>query len=392
MITKEQARKFIMRYHGILGDYQFQEKEGVMDYFYHISSIQYDPIDVCGKNAEIVLQSRVKGFQKSMLSELLYRDRLLIDYFDKCLCIYPSSDFPYLKNQLMWYYNIELSVDKIKPVCDKMKELITQRGPLCSKDFSMEQKVDWYWKDTKLSRAALEYLYYNCELGISYKKGTIKYYDLIENCIDNPKKLKEYKFSSDKERWKWHVYRRIKSVGLMWDKASDVWLNIAGLNAKNRKQVIQELVSEEKIVPIVIQGCKEPFYIPSTARSILEDIISGERYKKRCELIAPLDSLIWDRKLIEQLFDYKYKWEIYTKKEKREYGYYVLPIVYGYEFIGRIEITLERKKQITKVETVWFEKNVKITQAMRQALDKTVQRFAAFNGCPTVQYFLRKVL
>lgn len=84
-LTKKEARQFILLKQGLLGDYRFEGKQGVLDYVGQAGCIQFDPIDVCGKNAEIVLQSRIKKFKKSMLYELLYKDRQLIDYFDKNL-------------------------------------------------------------------------------------------------------------------------------------------------------------------------------------------------------------------------------------------------------------------------------------------------------------------
>ena len=66
-----------------MGEYKFTGKTGILEYVEQAGCIQYDPIDVCGKNPELVLQSRIKGFQKGMLYKLLYQDRSLIDYFDK---------------------------------------------------------------------------------------------------------------------------------------------------------------------------------------------------------------------------------------------------------------------------------------------------------------------
>ncbi|MFI3213024.1 MAG: crosslink repair DNA glycosylase YcaQ family protein [Eubacteriales bacterium] len=378
-ITKEQAKKFMMLYHGLLGEYQYTGKSGTLDFINHVTALQYDPIDVCGKSAEIVLHSRVKNFKKSMLFDLLYKDRELIDYFDKCLCIFPQNDFPYLKNRMMYYYKSEISRDKITPICNEIKEIIAKNGAISSKDLDFSEKVDWFWNDTKLSRAALEHLYYYSKLGISHKKGTMKYYDLIENCVKNPSNLQEYQFESDVDRLKWHVYRRIKATGFVWNKVSDAWLNIHGLNAKNRTAVIKELMNEHKIIEIEVIDYK--FYIPSTAKDILDMAISDKKHKKRCEFIAPLDSLIWDRKLIKAIFDFDYKWEIYTPKDKRMYGYYTLPIVYGSDFIGRIEAICDRKKSKMVVENIWLEDSVKRTKSLDMEIKKATNQFAKFNEC-----------
>ena len=94
-ITKQQAAQFILAKQGLTGAYKFTGKEGAYDYVRQAGCIQFDPVDVCGKNAELTLQSRVKGFRKSMLRELLYEDRKLIDYVDKELSIWPVEDWPY---------------------------------------------------------------------------------------------------------------------------------------------------------------------------------------------------------------------------------------------------------------------------------------------------------
>ena len=78
--------------------------------------------------------------------------------------------------------------------------------------------------------------------------------------------------------------------------------------------------------------------MPGDGLPLMESVISGqEEPKARLEFLAPLDPMLWDRKLIEAIWNYQYSWEIYTPAVKRKYGYYVLPVVYGDRFIGRIE-------------------------------------------------------
>mgnify|MGYP002511983147 FL=1 len=90
--TKKQARQFLLLKHGLLGDYKFVGKEGILSFVRQAGCIQFDPVDVCGRNADLVFQSRIKGYQKTMLYELLYVDRKLVDYFDKNLAIVPIEN------------------------------------------------------------------------------------------------------------------------------------------------------------------------------------------------------------------------------------------------------------------------------------------------------------
>jgi uncharacterized protein YcaQ len=86
-LTNTQARQFLLLNHGLLGEYIFTGKQGALEFVRQAGCIQFDPIDVCGRNADLVLQSRVKGYKKTMLDELLYKDRILVDYPDKNLAI-----------------------------------------------------------------------------------------------------------------------------------------------------------------------------------------------------------------------------------------------------------------------------------------------------------------
>ena len=104
--------------------------------------------------------------------------------------------------------------------------------------------------------------------------------------------------------------------------------------------------------------------------------------------IAPLDPLMWDKSLILALWDYQYSWEIYTPAVKRRYGYYVLPVVFGDRFAGRIEAVPDRKTGVLVVRNVWWEPDVRITKKLISALNRTVKDFAKFNGCRETEYLI----
>ena len=99
----------------------------------------------------------------------------------------------------------------------------------------------------------------------------------------------------------------------------------------------------------------------------------------RCELIAPLDPIMWDKKFIREIFGFKYLWEIYTPAEKREYGAYTLPILYGEQFIGRMEAVCYHKSNVMQVKRIWYEDSTILTKEISRALVSTLERFAEFN-------------
>ena len=377
-LTKSEARRFMLLKQGLSGEYRFIGKSGVLDFIRQAGCIQFDPIDVCGKNAELVLQSRVKGFTKDMLYELLYNDRKLLDYFDKNLSIIPVENWKYYEREREAHRNWERSHEEIKMVHDKILAAIAEKGPLCSADLDLSQKVDWYWSRTKLSRAALEHMYFSGELAIHHKNGTMKYYDFIENCVPADILAEPEPYPSDFEHRKWRVLKRIGSLGLLWNRASDAWLGISGLKSKERDDIFAALLSEGEILPIRVEDINHPLYCLAEDTGLLEKAKETPT-QKRCEFIAPLDNMLWDRKLIQALFDFEYKWEIYTPQAERKYGYYVLPILYDERFGGRIEMVYDKKNKELQVSNIWYEPDVKPTKALKNKIDAALKRFARFH-------------
>lgn len=379
-LTKKEARKFILYKQGLLGDRRFIGKSGILDFIRQAGCIQFDPVDVCGKNPEIVLQSRIGGFTKAMLYELLYVDRKLVDYFDKNLSIMPMEDWKYFERERENHRQWERSHEEILQVHDKIIAAISEKGSQCSADLDISQKVDWYWSKTKLSRAALEHMYFSGELAIHHKGGNMKYYDLIENCIPEEILKAPDPYPDDFDHRKWRVLRRIGSLGLLWNRASDAWLGIQGLKAGERNDIFEQLMSEGCILPVKVEGIAHTLYCLAGDEGIAEYSKGESPAKQRCEFIAPLDNMMWDRNLIKEIFDFEYKWEIYTPQPQRKYGYYVLPILFGERLVGRIEMAYDRKNRQLNVSNIWYEPGVRVTKKLESGIKSALKRFEAFNG------------
>jgi uncharacterized protein len=388
-LTNRQARQFLLLKHGLLDEYKFSGKQGVLDFARQVGCIQYDPIDVCGKNAELVLQSRIKGFTKGMLSDLLYVDRSLVDFPDKNLAIIPVKDWPYFERYRQAARQHAQRYPEMVALTAQVRAHIQNHGPLSSDDLKLDGDFSWrsaiHWSSGNNStRSVLEQMYSTGELIIHHKKGTRKYYDFAKKYIQ-PNLLNESEPLEDElEHYKWRVLRRIGAVGLLWNRASDAWLNIWGMKAAQRKEVFRQLLHEARIVTVAVEQMKDVLYCLAEDLPLIEAVLQNQEPKLRCELIAPLDNLIWDRKLINELFDFDYTWEIYTPAIKRKFGHYVLPLLYGESFIGRVEIIAERKTGTLIVKNVWYENGVKQTTQLRTALNSCFQKFAEFNGCETI--------
>ena len=393
-LTKTEARQFILARQGLLGRYRFSGKKGAYDYVRQAGCIQYDPVDVCGKNAELTLQSRVKGFRKTMLEELLYKDRLLVDYADKELSIWPAEDWPYFSPFRERSRGHGAGFPELAGLEREAIAYIRENGPVSSDTLPIGGEIFWHssmhWSGnwhgkSRAARSVLEQLYTDGRLVIHHKSGSRKFYDLAERHLDPALLSAPFPCEDEKALLGWRVLRRIGAVGLLWDRNSTAFLGIP-MNAERRRETLSSLEAAGAILPVRVEGIRQPFYCRAEDEPLMQDVLAGRIDRKaRLEFLAPLDPMLWDKDMIFALWGFRYSWEIYTPADKRKYGYYTLPVLMGEQFIGRIETAADRKEGILRVKNVWFEPGVRPTKRIRDALGRTLARFAEFNGCAAVE-------
>lgn len=379
IVTQKTARRFLIAWHG-LDRYAAGSKENaILDYFGKVGSIQFDPLDICGKNAELVLQSRVRNFKPRDLYNLLYKKRELTEGWDKMMCIYNMYDYPYFQRRrdrdLQFYQSDRCK--EIRQLEGPIKEIIRKNGPVSSLDLDIEGKVDWAWAPAKLSKAALEILFYSGHLGIDSRIQTRRVYDLVENLVPSSYLKGPNPLESDEAYIKWRVLRRIRGLGLYYGKSGDGWLGMA--RKKDRDPALEQLVHEGDLIPVEVEDMPWPFYIPREGEDLLRSIEKGERkISRNIRFLAPLDNFMWDRFLIEQFFGFQYRWEVYKPEDDREYGYYVLPVLYGDKIVARFEPVRNKKEKVLTIKGWWWEKGIKQTEKLRRSVEKSLISYARF--------------
>ena len=381
-LTKPQACRYLLKHQRLNPPGSVQGKEGILDYIHTVGCIQFDPLDMVGCNPHLVLQSRVKGYKPAMLGELLYQDRKLVDGFDKNLAIYPVEDWPcferYRSGARDWHGRDD---GPFYAMLDVVRREITQRGPLSSSDLEAGEKVRWAWGATNAARASLESMYFWGELVIHRKSGNRKFYDLAEHHIPAEILCATDPHVTQQEYYRWHVKRRVGSVGLLWEKAGDAWLGIhGGLKSAARAEAFAALYASGQLLKLEIEGVKFPFYIRSEDGQTLEESLQSEESANEMAFLAPLDNLIWDRKLIKELFGFNYTWEVYKRPHERQYGYYVLPVLYGNRFVARFEPRFNKKTRTLEILNWWWEEGITEDGEMKQAIDRALERFTGYLG------------
>ncbi len=384
-LTKVEARRFILAHQGLRTASPLTGKNGILEMITRLGCIQFDPLDIVGRNPELVLQSRISGFRPALLRELLYRERQLLDGWDKMMSLYAVTDWPFFRRQRETARQKFIErCPELNAVLPLVRQAIAERGPLSSLDLDYNESVDWPWAPTRLSRAALESMYFWGELVIHHKVHTRKVYDFAARHL--PEELLQ---AADPNRTEaqyhdWHVLRRIGGIGLVWNKSGDAWLGIPGLKAKERKESLERLLRKKQLFAVEVAGLAVPCYVRSEDWDRCQELIQAD-FPPRAAILAPLDNLLWDRRLIKELFDFDYRWEVYKPISERQYGYYVLPVLHDGRFVARFEPGRDKEDRALVIKNWWWESDLVNREQIQADLVDCFKQFLEYLAAGTIR-------
>jgi hypothetical protein len=333
-----------------------------------LGSLQFDPIDVAGRNHDLVLLARIAGYERSWTDALLYEERALFEAYNKGLSLLPSAELPWYR--LSWDrfragYGRE-TFEKHAPLVEELLERIRSNGPLSSTDVEPRAAIDWYWRPTNQVRAILEALAQAGILGLARREGNRRVYDLMERLL--PAELLAGT-RPEREQRRHRLFSRFRAHGMLGRTGSaEIWMSTApGVRKPSgpdftRQELHDELIDDGCLVPVQVEGIRGERYVVAAEMPLLEQAAAEVASStppngaaSGAAFLAPLDPLVWDRQFLRSLFEFDYLWEVYVPAAKRKWGYYVLPLLYGDRFVGRIEPRIERRTRTLRVVGLWWE-------------------------------------
>jgi uncharacterized protein YcaQ len=351
-VSAEAARRFLLARHFLAPPRSVAGAlDGVLEVFRRFGSIQFDPIAVAGRSHDLVLHARVAGYEPAWCDEL-YERREIFEATNKALSFVPASEFPWFRHAMgrkgPRFHNQALAENAA--VAERVLERIRTDGPLSSADFERERgpTKDWFGLPENAVRAVLEAYTVTGAIGLARREGNLRYYDLLERLL--PAELLA-ETVPEREQLLHKLLSRHRAHGLLGaGGAGGTFARIA--DPAVRRELHSELVSRGAIVPVEIEGMRGKRFVVTGELALLE---SPPPPAPAVAFIAPFDALLWDTALLANLFDFEYVWEGFFAPAKRRFGYYVLPIVFGDSFVGRIEPRIERDEGVVRILDVWWE-------------------------------------
>jgi uncharacterized protein YcaQ len=378
----------MLAHQGLLPSRRLEGNTGVLDLFTRLGCIQFDPINIVGRNPDLVLHARVKDYQPQLLEELLYRDHRLIEGFDKVGSIYRAVDWPYFSRFRERVRGRHWNRDAPEiTLAHQLLQEMKANGRDSRHQKKSTESIVWDWgRPVKMERAAWEILNSIGEVTISGRENNRKTYDLVERVIPARIRNKKDPNRTLEQYHDWHVLRRTGGLGLVQAGQSEFWLGIHGMKTPERRQAIERLVARSELLAVEIDGLSGAvFFMRALDRKTLEKGSGPIETQPEASFLPPLDNLLWDRKLLKWIFDFEYLWEIYKKPHLRQYGHYTLPVLYGDSFIARFNPVFERKTGILRIDNWWWEEKINPGRDMQAALRSAVMDFARYLNTASIQ-------
>ena len=367
-LDRTTARRFLVARHLLAPPRSMPASAGsVMTVMARLGSLQFDPLDVTGRNHDLVLAARLDGYRRSIADGLLYSDRLLYETYNKGLSIVPTAELPYYR--ITWDRNRDehgaTTFAEHASLVAELLDRIREDGPLSSTDVEPRPAIDWYWRPTNMVRAVLEALAEAGILGLARREGNRRVYDLVERLF--PSDLLAQR-PPKPDQWRHKLLSRYRAHGLLGRTGSaELWIGTSPSRREatdraylpTRKDLLNELVARGELVLVAVDGVRGDRFVLADEVPLLEAarapgphetaIASGVAF------LAPLDPFVWDRDLLRSLFDFDYVWEVYVPARKRRWGYYVLPLLYGDRLVGGIEPRFDRRAGTLRVIDIWWQ-------------------------------------
>ncbi|MGI9483888.1 MAG: winged helix-turn-helix domain-containing protein [Hyphomicrobiales bacterium] len=392
VISNRAARRVFLHLQGLtIPPHTRLDKQSLLALIHQMGFVQIDSINTVERAHHMILFSRNQTYQPKHLRQLLEDDGALFENWTHDASIIPASFYPY------WRHKFDREADQLRErwrtwrregfeeVLEETLHHVNRSGPVMSRDFqkpkqSGEGGGDGWW-DWHPQKTALEYLWRTGDLCVARREGFQKVYDLSHKVIADDHfqcrcdhgEFVDWACSSALDRLGFAAHGEIAAF---WDLVSPaeakVWCE--KLAGNELMQVLVEPADGDK---------PRLHYAWADCHELLDE---APEPPARLRVLSPFDPVVRDRKRLSRLFGFEYRIEVFVPEAKRQYGYYVFPLIEGGSFVGRIDMKHDRKTGIMGVRGVWMEPRWKLNDGRLQRLEAELERIRRFTGAEKVVF------
>lgn len=359
-------------------------RDGLYDLIHDLGFVQVDSIQWVERAHHQILFSRNQTYRPKDLQHLLEKDRSLFEHWTHDASVIPSAFFPYWKHRFVrreerirqnW---AKWQGDGFDQAFEETYTRIRDHGPVMARDVKAEDHKSGGWWNWHPSKTALEFLWHTGKLSIARREGFQKVYDLSERVIPAEHHSAEVDHDTFVD---WACRAALTRLGFATSGEIAAFFDIVTPDEAKAWVIAHHDELQELALETVDGKSRASFAFADNVASLLD----APEPPARIRVLSPFDPLIRDRNRTERLFGFFYRIEVFVPEPKRQYGYYVFPLLEGDRLIGRIDMKAERKEGVLDVRRLWLEPGVKPTAGRLDKLEAELQRVARFAGMEAVR-------
>ncbi len=326
-----------------------------------LTLLQVDGNKAVAPSADLVLWSRLgSGYRQAELATAL-RDRVLVELEGM---IRPAEDIALYRSQMQASRDEQRgwpgTHDWVRANDAFRRDLLfrlTAAGPMAAGELPDSAKVPWQstgWSNNRNVIKMLECMERRGEVAVAMREGNERVWDLASRIYPDDAAVPAAEAARVRDE------RRLRSLGIV--------------RASNRDYVGEAWHVGQAGQPAVIEGIRSKWRV--------EPSLIGRPFTGRAALLSPFDRLIFDRKRMDDIFEFDYQLEMYKPVEKRRWGYYALPVLYGDRLIGKVDAAADRDAGVLRLNAI--HQDVKFTAPMIEAVNAELDDLAHWLGLDLV--------
>lgn len=347
-----------------------------------MSLLQIDTINIVARSPYLVLFSRLGAYQPQWLDNALSQGELM-EYWAHEACFLPRSDFSLVRHRMLspdkmgWKYRQEWMREHAAEI-EQLIAHIQENGPVRSVDFEHPRKGASGWWEWKPHKRHLEGLFTSGKVMVIERRNFQRVYDLTHRVMPHWDDQRDLLSQGDAEAIM--LANSARSLGIFRPQ----WLaDYYRLRQPVLKPLLDMWHQAQRVIPVEVETLGE-MWLDADLLPLLPQAQEGKLQATHSAVLSPFDPVVWDRKRAEQLFNFSYRLECYTPAPKRQYGYFVLPLLHKGQLVGRMDAKMHRKTGVLEVIALYLEEGVKVTAMLDKGLATAITDFAVWQGAREV--------
>ncbi len=358
--------------------------EDILSTIRRMSLLQIDTINIVARSPYLVLFSRLGAFEPRWLDDAL-RNGELMEYWAHEACFLPREDFALVRHRMLapdkmgWKYRQAWMQEHAAEI-EQLIAHIEEHGPVRSADFEHPRKGTSGWWEWKPHKRHLEGLFTAGKVMVIERRNFQRVYDLTQRVMPQWDDVRD--LLSQEQAEAIMLEKSARSLGLFRAQ----WLaDYYRLRRPALAQALAQMQEAQTILPVNVEGLG-PAWLHASLLPLLEQAQADKLTATHSAVLSPFDPVVWDRKRAEQLFGFSYRLECYTPAPKRQYGYFVLPLLHRGRLVGRMDAKMHRKTGVLEVIALFLEEGISPSLQLEKGLQRAITDFARWQGAQRITF------